>query len=125
MGFPLTLIAKGIIYAVENFPRTNWTVPSVREETKNALGRFVGFTMMGLAGFGATFGFLASVAINGLLFTLLAIGGIALLFAGLFGLAMGIIRLGEIIKNRERRPNILVEMFKAKKNKHCPLVQWE
>ncbi len=124
MGIGLTLLAKGIKYAVENFPRTNWTLPSFSEETKHRCSMFTAYTMVGLAGFGATYGFLWSVATYGIIHTLFWIGVFVGIFFALVGLALLLIKIAEKINNREKRPNILMEMIRAKKNKHCPLLQW-
>ena len=124
VGFPITLLAKGLIYTIEHIPSTEWTTPSISEESKDKVLKFTGFSMLWLAVFGISYGITHSIVYWGLLHTLVWIGIFVGIGAGILGLTIAISKLIDIINKREKRPNLLVEMFKAKKNKHCPLVSW-
>ena len=113
-----------------------WSLPNrphiyVSHNQKHIIGYTLGYTFL--------FMFVSAITI-GIGQLIIKYGIIHILFwfgvaVGAVGAFVGLAYLVYLIKERydewrlghpkKKKPNLLVEMFYAKKNKHCPLVQWE
>ncbi len=124
LGFPLTLLAKGIIYLIEHIPSTNWSAPTISENTRHKIAVVTAYSGLALGVYILTYIIVSSIVTFGLLQTLIWIGIVTGIVALVVVFSVGVVKIIESLERREKRPNLLIEMFKAKKNKHCPLVSW-
>ncbi len=130
---PLWLIGRGIGWIIDRVPSTNIKRPrlNISDRTKHIIGKVLGYS--------ALFGFVTFITVAFGLF-IIEFGIIHVLFwlgvgAGVIGASIGLAYVVIKIKERyedwrynhpkEKKPNLFIEMVKAKKNKHCPLVQWD
>lgn len=125
---PLVLIGKGIAVCIGAIPHVN--VPSMDLKTKNKVSNIIGYGCLAFITTLVTALIVSALIEFGLMYVLYWIGVIA----GVTGAVTGVVFFGIWIKYKyddwrddhpkEDKPNILMEFVKAKKNKHCPLVQW-
>ncbi len=130
---PLWVLGKGIGRVIDAIPDTNYQLPSMSNKTKNKIGLGIAYTLFVLAMMGATFAILYSVYMYGIIHVLFWIGVIAGITAGLVGLLYLAVLIKERYddwrwdhpkEERVKKPNLFMEFVRAKKNKHCPLVEW-
>ena len=125
---PLWIIGKGVGRLIDAIPATNYTLPSVSDKTKNRVGLGIAYSLFTLAIMGLTFAILYTAFMYGIIFVLMWVGIIALMAGALLGLIFLIILIKERYDDwrgdHPKKPNLLMEFIRAKKNKHCPLVEW-
>lgn len=129
---PFVIVGKGIAYAASkvhvDVPDMSDKIPHVSGKTQKYIGQGV------LVLFIAWIGFMCFFIGNEVGFDKLAIAILAI--AGVVGGLIGLIYLVICIQERyeewrynhpkkERKPNMLISMIKAWKNKNCPMVTWE
>ena len=129
---PVWLIGHGIARLLDVIDESGISLPrlNISYDTQRKIGLGVAYGLLFGAVVGITFGILNAITEYGLINVLILIGLIALAVVGLIGLALLLINLAERYNDwrydhpREKKPNLLMEFVKAKKNKHCPLVEW-
>lgn len=132
VAVPLWLIGHGISRIIDAVENTGFTFPQlhVNITVKRIIARTIGYTS--LFSFVGIIAYMIGLAIikYGIVLVLIWLGLAVGIFAGFCGLVYGISLLKEKYDEwrlghpKEKKPNLLIEMFKAKKNKHCPLVSW-
>jgi cytochrome c biogenesis protein CcdA len=124
IALPIVLIGKGI----DKIPHVNF--PHVNDERRRQLGSIGAYVFIGLLSFFVSAIITLMLIKYGLITVLFWVGVIG----GVFGSLIGLVFLGAFLKQeyddwrnehpKQDRPNLLLEFIKAKKNKHCPLVNW-
>jgi len=131
-ALPLWLIGRGIGYIIDHTP-DNWHAPKINMsyDTKERLGNIMAYGFLI---------FMVSIMIIGLAMAIVEYGVIHVLFwvgvaVGFIGGIIGFIFLMSLVKGRyddwrhdhpkEHKPNLFMEFVKAKKNKHCPMIEWD
>ncbi len=127
---PLWALGHGIVRVIDALPETNVNLPSISQRTKNRIGTTFAYGFFGLMITLLTIAFGLAVIKYGLLNVLIVIGAIALVVSGVIGLFFLIMVIKEKYDDwrwdhpKEKKPNLFMEFVRAKKNKHCPLVEW-
>lgn len=130
---PWWALGKGLARTIDAIPETNYQLPSMSDETKDKVGLGIAYSVFTLAIMGITFSILHNIAVHGLIHVLWVIGVIALVTGVVVGFIIGCAfakwkyddwRSEHPKEEKEKRENLLMEFIKAKKNKHCPLVEW-
>ena len=114
-----------------------WSLPKrrhifVSKNQKDIIGKIIGYSFLFIIASMITIAIGLAIIEYGLAHVLFWTGVVL----GVVGAFIGIVFLAVYLKERydewhdsntiatQKKPNLLVEMFKAKKNKHCPLVSW-
>ena len=132
---PFWLLGHGIVKIADAMPETNIHFPTMSQNTKDKVGKGLGYGFICFMLTAITIYILDSIVEFGLIHVLYWFGVIA----GIAGGIIGLIVLSVFLKVRyddwryehpkkskpkKKNPNLLVEFIKAKKDKHCPLVEW-
>lgn len=130
--FPLFLMYKGIEKGLQALPKTNIKMPNISRCTKDKLQMIVAYSALILAVTSVSALVTSKIIELGVWEVLLWTGLIAGIIVILGGCIVGAVKLAEHIERwynnkpkKEKKPNLLLEMIKAKKNKHCPLLRWK
>lgn len=125
----VALLVSPLVFAINRVEDLGIEVPSMSTDMQNRVGRIVMWVAFG------------AIIIGSFIFAILdwekfIIG--VIIIGVVTGSVTGFMYGGIWIKNkwedwrydhpkekRERRPNLMVEFIRAKKNKHCPLITWE
>ena len=132
VAIPLWLIGHGISRIIDAVENTGFTFPQlhVNRTVKRIIVATLGYTS--LFSFVGIIAYMIGLAIikYGIIHVLVWLG----IAVGVVGLFVGTVFVISNIKERydewrlghpkEKKQNLLVAMFYAKKNKHCPLVSW-
>ena len=123
---PLILLGKTLGYIIDHIDiNINWpTLPTMSRETEHRILVVMGHTVLA----GCTIGYLLLVIYLGfdvLFWTGAVIGAVVgcILVGILLGMAADKYR--ESHPKKDKNPNLAWEWIKAKKNKNCPLLEWE
>ena len=133
LALPLWLLCKGVGCVIDYIEDKGWRIPrpNISRNTKNKINNIIGYGFLGL---------LCTIFVVGIGFAIINYGiwevlkwaGILL---GVIGACFGVALFGICIYQRyqdwrdehprSRRPNIVIQYIKAKKDKHCPRVIWK
>lgn len=125
----IALLVSPLVFIINRVEDLGIEVPSISTDMQNRIGRIIMWTAFGAI----IIGLFVFAILNWEKF-IIVMAVIGIVIVSVTGFMYGSIwiknkwedwRYDHPKEKRERRPNLMVEFIRAKKNKHCPLITWE